>query len=142
LVAVLPIELADQVGDRVDLAALADQTFLSPIRAAWGGLRPHLLNACRLSGFEPSVADVRLVHTVVALVEAGLGVSVLPASVRRVAGPSVLVRPLNRHVPVVETAVLRRRADQPSPQARHFLRLALATPEPDMLGPEHARRPH
>ncbi|HWN31480.1 MAG TPA: LysR substrate-binding domain-containing protein [Pseudonocardia sp.] len=139
LVAVLPARLADRVGDRVDLATLSDQTFLAPARAVWGGLRPHLLNACRLSGFEPALRELELVHTVVALVGAGLGVSVLPASVRQVAGPDVLVRPLARHVPVVETAVLRRRADRPSPQVQYFLRLALATPEPDVLSPEHAR---
>lgn len=141
LVAVLPAALADRAGDLVDLAALADQTFLTPVRAVWGGLQPHLMNACRLSGFEPSVREVQLVHTVVSLVGAGLGVSVLPSSVRRLAGPEVVVRPLSRHVPVVETAVLRRRVDQPSPQVQHFLRLALATPEPDVLGPLLARRP-
>jgi hypothetical protein len=36
--------------------------------------------------------------------------------------------------------VLRRRGDRPSPQVQHFLRLALATPEPDVLSPEHSRR--
>lgn len=139
LVAVLPAALASSVGDLVDLAALADQVFLSPAPATWGGLRPHLLNACRLSGFEPSVQSVELVSTVVALVAAGLGVSVLPASVTGVASAEVVVRSLSRHVPVVETAVLRRRADRPSPQVQQFLRLALATPEPDVLGPAHAR---
>ncbi|HEX4252302.1 MAG TPA: LysR substrate-binding domain-containing protein [Pseudonocardia sp.] len=139
LVAVLPAALAGQVGDRVDLAALADQTFLAPEQTVWGGLRPHLLNACRLSGFEPTLREVTMVHTVVALVGAGVGVSVLPSSVRQVAGPDVVVRPLSRHVPVAETAVLRLRADRPSPQAQRFMRLALATPEPDVLSPEHAR---
>lgn len=140
LVAVLPARLAaDGIPDRVDLSRLADEPFLSPSRATWGGLRPHLLNACRLSGFEPAVSEVQLVQTVMSLVGAGLGVSVLPASVGALAGPEVVVRPLNRHVPVVETAVLRRRADQLSPQLAHFLRLALATPEPDVLSPEHAR---
>jgi DNA-binding transcriptional LysR family regulator len=139
LVAVLPAALADRTGDRVDLATLADQTFLTPARAVCGGLQPQLVNACRLAGFEPSLREVQLVHTVLSLVGAGLGVSVLPSSVRRLAGPEVVVRPLSQHVPVVETAVLRRRADLPSPQVQHFLRLALATPEPDMLDPEHTR---
>lgn len=141
LVAVLPATLADEVGDLVDLSTLADHSFLSPAPATWGGLRPHLLHACRLSGFEPTVRSVELVHTAVALVGAGLGVSVLPDSVRRLAsaGSDVVVRPLSQHVPVVETAVMRRREDRPSPQVQQFLRLALATPEPDVLSPEHAR---
>lgn len=140
LVAVLPRAEAGRVGDLVDLAVLAGHTFLAPPRASWGGLQPHLRGACRLAGVEPVVREVALVQTVVTLVGAGLGVSVLPASVRAVAGDDVVLRPLARPAPVVETAVVRRRADAPSPQAQHFLRHALATPEPDVLGPDHARQ--
>ncbi|GAA3220036.1 hypothetical protein GCM10017691_04010 [Pseudonocardia petroleophila] len=139
LVAVLPRELAARFGDRVDLADLADEPFLAPSRELAGGLAPHLLGACRLSGFEPVPRDVELVATVVALVGAGVGVSVLPASVAAVCGPDAVTRPLARHVPVVETGLLRRRSDAPTPAVQRFLRLALDTPEPDALGPAYAR---
>lgn len=135
LVAVLPRELAAGFGDRVDLADLVDQPFLMPAR----DLAPHLLGACRLSGFEPAPREVELVATVVALVGAGVGVSVLPASVAAVCGPDAVTRPLARHVPVVETGLLRRRSDPPTPAVQRFLRLALDTPEPDALGPAFAR---
>lgn len=139
LVAVVPRARADALGDRVDLSDLAGEPFLCPGRAVWGGLAPHLLGACRLSGFEPALHEVDLVQSAVALVGAGLGVSVLPASVERVCGPDAVTRPLTRPVPVVETGLLRRRADAPSPPAQRFLRLALDTPEPDVLGPAFAR---
>jgi DNA-binding transcriptional LysR family regulator len=138
LVAVLPAALATQHGERADLAALAAQQFLAPAPGAWGGLQRHLVEACRQAGFEPNVRDVKLVPTVVALVGAGLGVSILPSSVRAVRGDKVAVLPLARHVPVVETALVRRRDEPPAPPARHLLRLALSTPEPDMLAPELA----
>jgi DNA-binding transcriptional LysR family regulator len=138
LVAVLPAALATQHGERADLAALAAQQFLAPAPGAWGGLQRHLVEACRQAGFEPNVRDVKLVPTVVALVGAGLGVSILPSSVRAVSGDKVAVLPLARHVPVVETAIVRRRDEPPAPPARHLLRLALSTPEPDMLAPELA----
>jgi DNA-binding transcriptional LysR family regulator len=138
LVAVLPEALATQHGERADLAALAAQQFLAPAPGAWGGLQRHLVEACRQAGFEPNVRDVKLVPTVVALVGAGLGVSILPSSVRAVRGDKVAVLPLARHVPVVETALVRRRDEPPAPPARHLLRLALSTPEPDMLAPELA----
>jgi DNA-binding transcriptional LysR family regulator len=141
LVAVVPRDRADALGDRVDLTALAGEVFLSPARPVWGGLAPHLLGACRLSGFEPTLRSVDLVQTVVALVGAGLGVSVLPASVERVCGPDAVTRPLARHVPVVETGLLGRRTGSPSPPVQRFLRLALDTPEPDVLGPAYARPP-
>lgn len=134
LVALLAREPADRTGDRVDLATLADEEFVVPT-----ALAPHLLGACRLSGFTPELREVEHVQTVVALVSAGVGVSVLPASVRGACGPDAVTRPLARHVPVVETAVLRRRSDPPSPPAQRFLRLALDTPEPDVLGPAFAR---
>src|SRR5918999_1150569 len=72
---------------------------------------------------------------------AGVGVSVLPASAAQVCGPYAVTRPLARHVPVVETGLLRRRTDPPSTLVQRFLRLALDTPEPDVLGPAYARRP-
>lgn len=136
LVAVLPRAGADRFGERVDLAALAGEPFLVPSR----GLSSHLLGACRLSGFEPEQREVELVQTVAALVGAGAGVSVLPASVAAVCGPDTVTRPLARPVPVVETGLLRRRTDPPTPPVAHFLRLALDTPEPDVLGPAFARR--
>jgi DNA-binding transcriptional LysR family regulator len=138
LVAVLPKALATQHGERADLAALAAQQFLAPAPGAWGGLQRHLVEACRQAGFEPNVRDVKLVPTVVALVGAGLGVSILPSSVRAVRGDKVALLPLARHVPVVETAIVRRRDEPPAPPAAHLLRLALSTPEPDMLAPELA----
>src|ERR687893_790847 len=140
LVAVLPRERATRLGEHVDLAELADEPFVSPTRELTGGLGAHVLGACRLSGFEPVLREVDLVQTVVALVGAGVGVSVLPASAERVCGPDTVTRPLARHVPVVETGLLRRRTDEPGPPVQRFLRLALDTPEPDVLGPAYARR--
>jgi DNA-binding transcriptional LysR family regulator len=138
LVAVLPA--TREPGERIDLASLAGEPFLSPGPASWGGLAPHLTGACRLSGFTPDVREVGLAQTAVALVGAGLGVSVLPTSVQRICGPDAVTRPLARPVPLVETGLLRHRADAPGPAVAHFLRLALDTPEPDALGPGLARR--
>jgi DNA-binding transcriptional LysR family regulator len=139
LVAVLPAEVAERHGERVDLAQLAEHEFLVPAAAGTGALAAHLSGACRLSGFTPRRREVSLVHTAVALVGAGAGVSVLPVSSQAVCGPDVVVRPLARHVPVVEMGLVRRRADPPTPSTRRFLRLALDTPEPDVLGPAFAR---
>jgi DNA-binding transcriptional LysR family regulator len=139
LVAVLPRD--PRPPERVDLAELAGEAFLCPGPASWGGLAPHLTGACRLSGFTPRLHEVELAQTAVALVGAGVGVSVLPAAVERICGPEVVTRPLARPVPLVETGLLRHRADAPGPAVAQFLRLALDTPEPDVLGPDYARRP-
>jgi DNA-binding transcriptional LysR family regulator len=137
LVAVLPVTMAGRFRDRVDLAELVEEEFFTPTGS--GALAAHLIGACRLSGFEPVRREVQLVQTAVALVGAGAGVSVLPAAAQEVCPPEAVVLPLARHVPVVETGLLRRRADPPTPPVRRFLRLALDTPEPDVLGPAFAR---
>jgi DNA-binding transcriptional LysR family regulator len=84
---------------------------------------------------------VKLLPTAVALTAAGLGVSILPASVGVLVRPGITVLSLRHHLVVVKTALVRRRDDAPTPAQQHFLRLALATLEPDRLGPEVARRP-
>lgn len=141
LVAVLPRAHPMASGERVDLASLAAETFLAPTRTPRGALHPHLVAACRLAGFEPDVREVGLAQTVVAFVGAGLGVSVLPASAGSVCGEGAVAVPLRLNAPVVETALVRRRGSAPSPVTRRFLRLAMSTPEPDVLGPALARRP-
>lgn len=46
--------------------------------------------------------------------------------------------PLRQHTPPVDTVVAWRPQDD-APVFRRFLRVALSTPEPDVLGPDHAR---
>lgn len=68
----------------------------------------------------------------------------VPAPKRHVPGSSVLAwedlaaLPLRQHTPPVDTVVAWR-PDEDFPVLRRFLRVALATPEPDVLGPDHAR---
>lgn len=141
LVAVVPAADAGTFGDRVDLRELADRPFFVPAGSHSAGLAPHISGACRISGFDPVLREVKSLPTAVSLIGTGLGVSIMPVSVRTVCGRGVAALPLSRHVPVVETALIRRRDDVPSAPVQHFLRLALATPEPDMLGPQFAPAP-
>lgn len=138
VVAFSPIGHPLAAADRFDLAGLVDHTLLVPSLTGRGALLDAARNACRLAdvtaGSERPVASVA---TTVGLVAAGLGVALLPANTPRLPGMTVL--PLRQHVPPVETAVLWRRGETPAPVLARFLRLALATPEPDVLGPDKAR---
>ncbi|MCM6777443.1 LysR substrate-binding domain-containing protein [Nocardia sp. CDC159] len=138
LVAVLPRALAQQHDGRVDLADLAAEQFFAPTPGAWGGLYAHLTEACRLGGIDPAIRIVAQLATAVAMAGAGHGIALAPAAVRSLCGPAVVTLPLARYVPVVETAVVSRRGDALSPPADGFRRLAMSTPEPDVLGPELA----
>lgn len=124
--------------DRFDLAGLGDHALLVPSLTGRGALLDAARNACRLADVTPgSERPVASVATTVGLVAAGLGVALLPANTPRL--PGVTVVPLKQHVPPVETAVLWRRGETSTPVLARFLRLALATPEPDVLGPDKAR---
>ncbi|GAA1592119.1 LysR family transcriptional regulator [Actinomadura kijaniata] len=69
----------------VPVAELAGAPFVLPPRAVGPGLHDQIVGLCAAAGFTPRVAQ-RAVEwqTVCGLVEAGLGVSLAPASIRRI----------------------------------------------------------
>ena len=95
LVALLPVQ-HPLAGERaVRLAALSGEWFLShpgqPPSAMYGAM----LQACRQAGFLPRVRqEVKKTATLVALVAAGLGVALVPASVQRLHLGGTAHRPL------------------------------------------------
>jgi DNA-binding transcriptional LysR family regulator len=69
----------------VDLAALAGERFILVRRPHAPGIYANLLNACREAGFEPQIAaEVGHMLTNINLVSAGVGISLVPASMREV----------------------------------------------------------
>lgn len=96
LVAVLPPEhpLAGQ--RRVPLAALSEEPFVHFPRQVAPGLYDRILSLCQDAGFHPRV--VQEAHewlTIVGLVEAGMGVSLVPESFRKLKWGKVVYRPLD-----------------------------------------------
>lgn len=142
LVAVLPeghpaasderVDLASLAGPRVVLADTAGEGFAAHTRAVWA----LVAGDGRTAGARHEAGSI--MHAL-ALVEAGVGITLLPAQYVGPAWKGLVARQLRRHTAVVETAALWR-PDEDSPVMRRFLRSALSTPEPDVLGPEHGRR--
>ena len=112
---------------RVPLAALADQPFV-----LWGRDRNPLfhdevVDACRDAGFSPDVVqEAGEMPTIVSLVAAGLGVSLVPASMERVRSDGVAYRPVHGHAVRIALALAWRR-DQPSALVRNFVATARET---------------
>jgi DNA-binding transcriptional LysR family regulator len=77
------------------LAGLGAEAFVLYRRLAGPGLYDAILAACRAAGFSPTVAQEapRLTATL-SLVAAGLGVSIVPASMRRLGGEAIAYRML------------------------------------------------
>ena len=88
LLVVLPAghALVGRVGvEGVDLSDLARERFILVRRPGAPGIYQNLILACRAAGFEPLVvAEVPHMLTNINLVAAGVGISVVPASMREV----------------------------------------------------------
>lgn len=107
LVAVLPDDHPLASSSSVALSALRDEPFVLFPRPLGEGLWDLITQACRASGFAPRIVqESPQIHTIVGLVAAGVGVTLVPASVRRLALPGARYVPIGAAAPVVElTAV-------------------------------------
>jgi DNA-binding transcriptional LysR family regulator len=139
LVVVLPDGHPHATRERANLAALAEEVLIAPARGAVPSTHEHVIAAWRaVNGSADRIRESDSTTTTLALVAAGHGIAVLPQSLAKVAWQGLATVPLRQHRPAVETAIVWRH-DATSPVLRRFLRLALATPEPDVLGADRAR---
>lgn len=89
----------------VDLSELREHPFVSLPEGS--GSRYDLMQACARAGFVPKVTiEVGDMYTVEGAVGAGLGVAVVPESMRGVPHPKVVHLPLREVVPTVRTVGL------------------------------------
>ena len=79
----------------VPMTALAEEPFIVVTRQAAPGLYDQIEMLCWRAGFKPRVAQQAMeIQTIVGLVSAGLGIAIVPASVRGLQGGRVVYRPL------------------------------------------------
>jgi DNA-binding transcriptional LysR family regulator len=82
---------------RVRLADLADDPWVLFPRAIAPSFHDQVIALCRDAGFAPRVVqESREVHTTVGLVGAGVGVTVIPETVRAMTGTDVVYKPVPR----------------------------------------------
>ncbi len=115
---------------RVPVSALAAEPWVLFPRAIAPLLHEHVMQLCRTAGFSPRVVqESREVYTTVGLVGAGVGVTIVPATVQRMSWKGVVYKPIARAAvelsmvrasgavrPVVEAflAIARKRAARPA----------------------------
>jgi DNA-binding transcriptional LysR family regulator len=99
-----------------------DSLILFPRRIA-PGYHDLLVAACQRAGFTPVVShETESIQTNIGLIAAGLGVSLLPQSIRNLRRKGVVYRPLAPPVPYVEMAIAYAR-DDTSAVLQSFLRI-------------------
>ncbi|MET4678124.1 LysR family transcriptional regulator [Luteibacter sp. ME-Dv--P-043b] len=127
LVAVLRADhpLAKRKRARLRMDELADERFVVFSRAAGTGVHDQLLSMCRNAGFVPRIAqEAGESSTMIGLVAAGLGVAVLPDSLRHVRVDGVAYVAIDSPDAASALHVTHRR-DDASPLVKAFTALML-----------------
>lgn len=106
------------------LSALANEIFILYKRPGGPGLYDTIITACRRAGFSPRVGQEapRIISTL-NLVAAGLGVSIVPASLRRLQMDGVVYRRLTGSADLKAPLILACRPGENSAAVQRFLDL-------------------
>jgi DNA-binding transcriptional LysR family regulator len=112
------------------LAALAKETFILYKRPGGPGLYDTIITACRGAGFSPRVGQEapRIISTL-NLVAAGLGVSVVPESLRRLQMDGVVYRRLEESAALSAPLILACRRGENAAAVQRFIDLVQTTAE-------------
>src|SRR5436305_4814157 len=127
IVCVLPEEHPLARHERINGSLLADEPFVLQSRQRGAGYYVQLMKLCLAAGFIPNVIqEVTEMHTIVSLVAAGMGVSLVPLSARNIRSQGVVYRELEGPVTMTEMAVAWPR-DSHSAIVQNFLTVARET---------------
>jgi len=111
----------------VPIAALAREPFVMFERDAGTGIWDQIVAICADQGFSPTVAqEAREAPTLIGLVAAGLGVTILPDSLSRIQVEGVVYRPLDTPQ-AASTVLLAHRRDERGGAVLAFVRLVEET---------------
>jgi DNA-binding transcriptional LysR family regulator len=111
---------------RLTLHDLAQEDFVLFPREVAPGLHAQVMALCRNAGFTPRVVqESRELYTTVSLVEAGVGVTIIPASVRKMGWTRVSYRTLTSRLAETHVAVAWRVGND-RPVVQSFLQVVRA----------------
>ena len=113
---------------RLPLAALEPETFILYRRPLGPGLYDAIIAACQRAGYSPRIGQEapRMLATL-SLVAAGLGVTLIPASMQRMGIEGVAYRPLARNAGLIAPLNLACRRGESAPAVRRFIALVRRT---------------
>ena len=113
LVVALPEQHPLARKSRVAFAELAQESFLVLPRQLAPGFYDQLLDLAHQAGFEPRLgAEASQLQTIINLVAADMGITLVPESVTQMGSRGVVFKRLPEPSPIVEIAVAWRRHDQ------------------------------
>jgi DNA-binding transcriptional LysR family regulator len=110
--------------ERVRLAQLESERFITIPRAKSPGLYDHIFQTCYKAGLSPRVAqEATQFQTAIGLVCVGMGVALVPESIVALKRDGVKYVPTDVDTPVIETLMVRL-PDEPYPAMKRLIALA------------------
>jgi DNA-binding transcriptional LysR family regulator len=104
----------------INLRTLSKESFIVPPRDIAPGLYDLIIGHCRLCGFAPRITQqARQMQTVISLVSSGMGLALVPSSVRNLERAGVQYRRLRGKAALIELGILALR-DSRSPLREKF----------------------
>jgi DNA-binding transcriptional LysR family regulator len=122
--AVLPTGHSLSGASSVALESLASETFILFPRAIGYGLYDSIISACHRAGFSPRLGqDAPQITSIIPMVAAGFGVSVVPYSTRQIQVEGAVFKPISGVAPRASIGLAYRR-DERSRAVRNFVAVA------------------
>jgi DNA-binding transcriptional LysR family regulator len=110
---------------RISLKALAEESFIMVSRLQATNLYDQLIALCRQSGFSPQIVQEAMPYqTIISLVAAGLGISLVPSSVKAFAHKGVSFVLTREQPPNLKIVMFWRKSAAPPPVLQSFLEVA------------------
>jgi DNA-binding transcriptional LysR family regulator len=110
LVLAAPADHPAAASDTIDLRSLSKDSFIVPPRDIAPGLYDLTISRCRSAGFAPRIVqNARQMQTVIGLVSCGMGLALVPASVRNLKRTGVRYLQLRGRPSFIKLGVLRTR---------------------------------
>ena len=129
VVVVLPTYHQLVVQDSIDLGGLATEPFILFPRELAPGLYDPIIAICQAAGFSPQVVQECVqMQTIVSLVSANMGVSILPESIQEARRQGVVYKPIrssNVQIGKLAKMAIVWRTNDDSPTMNRFLEIAL-----------------
>jgi len=110
--------------EREGLTGFRNRPFILIARAVSATLHEHCLDLCRRAGFSPNVVqEARETFTILNLVRAGLGVSLVPSSAERMKVPGLRFHPVRTNAAIWRVGVAWQRSSESHKLISHFVEI-------------------
>lgn len=106
------------------LSQLAAEPFVLFSRPVGSGLYDEIISVCQHAGFSPHITqETKQVTSIINLVAAGLGLSIVPASMQQIHSEGVTYRPIDGPAPVAWMHLIHRRGEDTLSTVRNMIEL-------------------